>query len=98
MENCFIIISTQKQDIIFDEEKDIKEEQINMNKLFVVYDQNLIYVEKKTLKKSKFIISISEMNIKEKKINLFKLMQFMKKIEIILLMEFIYQKNINKLK
>ena len=47
-----------------------------MNKLFVVYDQNLIYVEKKTLKKSKFIISISEMNIKEKKINLFKLMQF----------------------
>ena len=69
-----------------------------MNKLFVVYDQNLIYVEKKTLKKSKFIISISEMNIKEKKINLFKLMQFMKKIEIILLMEFIYQKNINKLK
>ncbi len=98
MENCFIIISTQKQDIIFDEERDIKEEQINMNKLFVVYDQNLIYVEKKTLKKSKFIISISEMNIKEKKINLFKLMQFMKKIEIILLMEFIYQKNINKLK
>lgn len=69
-----------------------------MNKLFVVYDQNLIYVEKKTLKKSKFIISISEMNIKEKKINLFKLMQFMKKIEIILLMQFIYQKNINKLK
>ena len=38
-----------------------------MNKLFVVYDQNLIYVEKKTLKKSKFIISISEMNNKEKK-------------------------------
>ena len=69
-----------------------------MNKLFLVYDQNLIYVEKKTLKKSKFIISISEMNIKEKKINLFKLMQFMKKIEIILLMQFIYQKNINKLK
>ena len=69
-----------------------------MNKLFVVYDQNLIYVEKKTLKKSKFIISISEMNIKEKKINLFKLMQFMKKIEIILLMQFLYQKNINKLK
>ena len=56
MENCFIIISTQKQDIIFDEERDIKEEQINMNKLFVVYDQNLIYVEKKTLKKSKFIL------------------------------------------
>ncbi len=98
MENCFIIITIQKQDIIFDEERDIKEEQINMNKLFVVYDQNLIYVEKKTLKKSKFIISISEMNIKEKKINLFKLMQFMKKIEIILLMQFIYQKNINKLK
>ena len=69
-----------------------------MNKLFLVYDQNLIYVEKKTLKKSKFMISISEMNIKEKKINLFKLMQFMKKIEIILLMQFIYQKNINKLK
>ena len=63
-----------------------------------MYDQNLIYVEKKTLKKSKFMISISEMNIKEKKINLFKLMQFMKKIEIILLMQFIYQKNINKLK
>ncbi len=29
--NCFIIITIQKQDIIFDEERDIKEEQINMN-------------------------------------------------------------------
>ena len=38
-----------------------------MNKLFVIYNQNLINVEKKTLKKSKFIICISEMNIKEKK-------------------------------
>ena len=38
-----------------------------MNKLFVIYNQNSIFVEKKTLKKSKFIISISEMNLKEKK-------------------------------
>ena len=65
--NCFIIITIQKHVIIFDEERDIKEDEINMNKLFVIYNQNLIYVEKKTLKKSKFIISISEMNNKEKK-------------------------------
>jgi len=39
-----------------------------MNKLFVIYNQNLIVVEKKTSKKSKFIIGISELNQKEKKI------------------------------
>ena len=65
--NCFIIITIQKHVIIFDEERDIKDDNINMNKLFVIYNQNLINVEKKTLKKSKFIICISEMNIKEKK-------------------------------
>ena len=65
--NCFIIITIQKHVIIFDEERDIKDDQIDMNKLFVIYNQNSIFVEKKTLKKSKFIISISEMNLKEKK-------------------------------
>ena len=39
-----------------------------MNKLFVIYNQNLIVVEKKTSKKSKFIIGISELIQKEKKI------------------------------
>lgn len=66
--NCFIIVTIQKHVIIFDEEKDIKDNSFNMNKLFVIYNQNLIVVEKKTSKKSKFIIGISELNQKEKKI------------------------------